>query len=420
MKNNRFFVFRFILLSLVFISFGFVYVKNVSADVDTTPPTGTILINGGALYTNSRNVTLTLSATDDLSGVIEMQFNNGAGSYSSLEPYATIKAWMLSASGDGLKTVRVKFKDGAGNVNTPGIPATITLDTVIPVITLNGDSIVNINVGDTYTELGASAFDNNKGTFSAISSGLVDTNLAGTYTITYSATDDAGNNALPITRTVNVIAPVLPPPPPAPTLSSISITTPANKLDYKIGETLDISGLVITGTYSDNSTKKLDVALSNIFGFDSSSLTSGQILTVSIEGKTTSYSVNILADEKIAESPPIVNPPIQIENIVRRTSGGGYLIQPKTIPLIQTVTPVLKTENKIENNGVKNFTEKTKIEKPIIKNIEKSKFENKIEPTSQTAAVNEAIPNNKIDIFIFVGLGILSLVGLSYKIFKLK
>ncbi|MCC6323409.1 hypothetical protein IT400_01310, partial [Candidatus Nomurabacteria bacterium] len=138
----------------------FIFATPIFAEVDTTPPTGTILINGGALYTNTRDVTLTLSATDDISGVAEMQFNNGTGSYSPLEPYSTTKSWTLSSSDTQLKTVRVKFKDQAGNETTTGIPATINLDTIAPVITLTGANTINLNAGDIYTELGATVTDN--------------------------------------------------------------------------------------------------------------------------------------------------------------------------------------------------------------------------------------------------------------------
>lgn len=44
--------------------------------VDTSPPTGTIVINNGAIYTGSPLVMLTLSATDLYSGVHEMRFSN--------------------------------------------------------------------------------------------------------------------------------------------------------------------------------------------------------------------------------------------------------------------------------------------------------------------------------------------------------
>jgi len=112
---------------------------------DTTPPTGTISINGGAGYTNSTSVTLTLSASDD-SGVSKMKFSNDGGSWSSEEDYATSKTWTLTA-GEGLKTVYVQYKDNAGNWSSPplSISDTIVLDTTSPI------GIISINGGALYT-----------------------------------------------------------------------------------------------------------------------------------------------------------------------------------------------------------------------------------------------------------------------------
>jgi hypothetical protein len=78
-------------------------------------------------------------------------------------------------------------------------------------------------------------------------------------------------------------------------LASIAITTPANKLVYSIGDELDITGLVVTGTYSDESTQVLDITVDDISGFDSSELDEEQTLTITYEGLTTTY--NIVVDE---------------------------------------------------------------------------------------------------------------------------
>src|SRR6185369_14151190 len=83
-------------------------------------------INDRATLTNNRNVNLTLSASDP-HGVSAMQFSNDGVTYSAEEPYATNKAWSLSA-GDGTKTVYVKLRDGSGNLYDP-VTATITLTT---------------------------------------------------------------------------------------------------------------------------------------------------------------------------------------------------------------------------------------------------------------------------------------------------
>ena len=64
---------------------------------------------------------------------------------------------------------------------------------------------MTINVGDEYVELGATAIDDIDGdiTEKIIISGEVDAETAGTYTVTYTVTDRAGNVAEE-TRTVNV------------------------------------------------------------------------------------------------------------------------------------------------------------------------------------------------------------------------
>ena len=77
-------------------------------------------------------------------------------------------------------------------------------DNVPPVITIIGDNPATVELGDTYTDQGASAFDEFHGVTQVTSSGTVDTSTVGTYTITYSATDLDGNTAT-ATRTVNVV-----------------------------------------------------------------------------------------------------------------------------------------------------------------------------------------------------------------------
>ncbi|MFI1770277.1 immunoglobulin-like domain-containing protein, partial [Thalassobellus citreus] len=71
-------------------------------------------------------------------------------------------------------------------------------DTTAPVITLTGAASIDINVGDTYSELGATASDNKDGDISAnivIGGDTVNSNVAGTYIITYNVSDVAGNPA---------------------------------------------------------------------------------------------------------------------------------------------------------------------------------------------------------------------------------
>jgi hypothetical protein len=100
-------------------------------------------------------------------------------------------------------------------------PAPIpTPDTTPPVITLLGSPTIALNVGDTYTEAGTIVKDNVDASVVVVAAGSVDTSKPGTYTLTYNATDTAGNKAKEMTRTVTVNAVTPPPaettPPPAP------------------------------------------------------------------------------------------------------------------------------------------------------------------------------------------------------------
>ena len=75
------------------------------------------------------------------------------------------------------------------------------VDTTAPIITLNGQNPATVEKGTTYTDAGASA----DGGEDVTSSSTVDTSTIGTYIVTYSATDTAGNIAIAKTRTVNVV-----------------------------------------------------------------------------------------------------------------------------------------------------------------------------------------------------------------------
>ncbi len=90
-------------------------------------------------------------------------------------------------------------------------------DTVAPTITLNGESVVDLIMGGSYTEDGATATDEIDGDLTSgiiIGGDIVDTAIAGVYTVTYDVSDAAGNTATEVARTVNVVGPPAPDPAP--------------------------------------------------------------------------------------------------------------------------------------------------------------------------------------------------------------
>ncbi|WP_286808521.1 bacterial Ig-like domain-containing protein [Acetobacterium sp. MES1] len=82
------------------------------------------------------------------------------------------------------------------------------------------------------------------------------------------------------------------------TLQSIAITTPASKLQYQVGEALDLSGLVVTGTYSNGTSKVETITADNISGFDSSAAAINQVLTITVGDKTTTFTVQIVGSSE--------------------------------------------------------------------------------------------------------------------------
>ena len=78
------------------------------------------------------------------------------------------------------------------------------VDTTKPVITITGSSLEYVALLGTYTDAGATAADNFDSTITVTSASTVNTAVAGTYSVTYSAQDSNGNIATQKTRTVVV------------------------------------------------------------------------------------------------------------------------------------------------------------------------------------------------------------------------
>ncbi|MBM3164259.1 MAG: DUF5011 domain-containing protein [Bacteroidetes bacterium] len=72
-----------------------------------------------------------------------------------------------------------------------------------PIIKLNGQATVTINVGSSYTDAGATATNKDGSAVTVTVSSQVDTSLVGTYSVTYSATN--ANGTTTAQRTVKVV-----------------------------------------------------------------------------------------------------------------------------------------------------------------------------------------------------------------------
>ncbi|MDJ0665517.1 MAG: DUF5011 domain-containing protein [Acidimicrobiia bacterium] len=119
-----------------------------------------------------------------------------------------IDASGVDTSTVGSYPVTYNVSDSQGNAATEVTRTVNVVDTTAPVITLIGSNPQQIEAGDSYIELGATAFDVGDGDISGsivIDASGVDTSTVGSYLVTYNVTDSQGNAATEVTRTVDVI-----------------------------------------------------------------------------------------------------------------------------------------------------------------------------------------------------------------------
>ncbi|MCX7943547.1 MAG: fibronectin type III domain-containing protein [Deltaproteobacteria bacterium] len=149
---------------------------------DNTAPTGCIISLGGGVSnpTNTRTIGLNISATDANSFVDRMMISESSTfSGAQWENYATSKVWTLS-SGDGSKTIYVKFRDGAGNENTSSCASVnITLDTTAPTGSFNINNGAEYSTSSTVTLTNITASDNLGGPVQMMISNCFDFGVSG-------------------------------------------------------------------------------------------------------------------------------------------------------------------------------------------------------------------------------------------------
>lgn len=139
----------------------------------------------------------------------------GATATDSLEGNITsriISNGTVNTSIVGTYTITYRVADTAGNAAAPVARTVDVVDASAPVITLLGNSTVEMEMRSNYTDAGATAYDNYDGDITShiVVGGTVDTSKAGTYTLTYGVADSSGNHAVQLTRTVTVVDSLFP------------------------------------------------------------------------------------------------------------------------------------------------------------------------------------------------------------------
>ena len=134
----------------------------------------------------------------------------------SLGSVAVVTTGSVDVTTLGTYTLTHTATDASGNAGTATRTISVT-DTIAPVVTVNPDQrnveeLIRVGEGSHY-DLGATAQDqdagNSLGSVSVVTTGSVNVNVEGSYTLTYTATDASGN-AGTATRTITVSDTVAP------------------------------------------------------------------------------------------------------------------------------------------------------------------------------------------------------------------
>ncbi|KRT57355.1 DUF5011 domain-containing protein, partial [endosymbiont of Ridgeia piscesae] len=175
-----------------------VNVVAVTLPADVTPPVITLTgANPQTVALGSSYSEPGASANDDRDGDISANIMIGGN---------------VNTASIGSYTRTYNVSDAAGNAAAQVTRTVTVTEAIPPVITLSGDNPLTLEAGPAaYSDPGASANDNVDGDVSAniVMSGTVDRTTAGSYTLTYSVSDTAGNPAS-ATRTVEVSAATAP------------------------------------------------------------------------------------------------------------------------------------------------------------------------------------------------------------------
>jgi hypothetical protein len=160
----------------------------------------------------------------------------------------------------GVYTLSYTATDAVGNTSAPVTRTVNVVDTTPPTVTLNGSSSMTVECHTSFTDPGATADDSCAGTLTVTTSGSVNVNVPGTYTVTYSAQDPSGNTASQ-TRTV-VVVDTTPPVinlngqnisfwPPNHGYRTVNVTDLVANVTDSCDTTLDINSVVISQVTSD-------------------------------------------------------------------------------------------------------------------------------------------------------------------------
>ena len=185
----------YLTLSLSLSPSGPVTVDSITTNDQTPILTGTVILNAG------EELSILVDGVEYTESSLNLSIS---GNSWTLEITSTLQISTYEI------TAIITNSDGYTLIDSSQQELEITLpDTTPPVITLTGSSTVTLEVGSSYTDLGATALDNYDGDITteiSLEGGslTIDTCILGTYTIKYNVVDSSGNIADEVVRNITI------------------------------------------------------------------------------------------------------------------------------------------------------------------------------------------------------------------------
>ena len=270
---------------------------------------------------------ITLNGSDPVTIEVGTTYNDDGATandnYDGNRTTSIVTVNTVNANVIGNYTITYNVNDTSGNNATQVTRTVNVVDTTVPIITLNGSPVLNVEVGSTYVDSGATALDNYDGnlTLNITVTSNVNTNVTGNYQVKYNVNDSSGNAATQIVRMVNVVD----------TTAPVITILGANPATVIVGNAYTDAGATAVDNYQGNVTASIvtvNNVNTNVIGTYNVtySVNDGIVINVAGNDASATRTVNVIA--------------IPISGGGGGGGGGGRQRTPYLSPPTETITGI--------------------------------------------------------------------------------
>jgi len=251
-----------------------------------------VTVTEPALDVSAVELTIQGNGVSDSTTTVSATHFNGTVSYTVSSTNTAVatgsiadgKLTVTSGNTYGTATLTISATDGATTLTATVAVTVKAIPTMSSIAVTTNPTTTSYTVNDTFSTSGmvvtATYSDSSTAVVTGWTTSTPDMTTTGTKTVTVTY------NSFSTTFTITVNAA---------TLSSIAVTTKPTTLSYNQGDTLNLTGMVVTATYSDSTTAAVTGYTTNPANGSALSTSGTTTVTVTYSGKTASFTVTVKA-----------------------------------------------------------------------------------------------------------------------------